>query len=129
MITKQILGKVLPLLKGNYDENITYSFLDIVTYNGSSYISKIDDNRDLPTESASWQLYAKQGLIGPTGPQGIPGYTPQRGTDYFTTDDMNYFNTQIVSKVDEKVGVVEDDLEEWTEMIEDLLDEINGEVV
>ena len=31
----------------------------------------------------------KDGADGETGPQGEPGYTPQKGVDYFTSDDIS----------------------------------------
>lgn len=59
---KQILGKVLITFRGEYKSGI-YEKLDIVTYNGSSYVSKIDDNNSLPT-SNDWQLIALKGTDG-----------------------------------------------------------------
>lgn len=58
--TKVILGKVSVTPKGEYDRSKTYEILDIVSYNGSSYISKINNNTSLPT-TGTWQLIAQKG--------------------------------------------------------------------
>lgn len=59
----QPAGKVLPIWKGDYDNNIHYEQTDIVLYNNSSYIAKQDTIGNPPPESANandyWQLVAK----------------------------------------------------------------------
>ena len=49
--------------KGQYSCNITYSLNDVVSFFGSSYISKICDNDNEPTDECSWGLLAKKGEI------------------------------------------------------------------
>ena len=64
----QVLGKVIPSLKGEYLPNIQYEELDIVSYDGGSYICKkstIDNN---PLVEEYWQLIANKGETK----QGIP---------------------------------------------------------
>ncbi len=38
------IGKILITPKGDFVDNTTYEILDVVLYNGSSYISKINNN-------------------------------------------------------------------------------------
>lgn len=56
------LGKVAPSWKGAYSSSTTYSKLDIVQYNGSSWISKIDSNTNhTPAEGTYWAMIARAG--------------------------------------------------------------------
>ena len=66
----QELGKVMITNRGEYIPSKSYEILDIVSYNGSSFMSKIDDNTSVPAEEISpdellinenWQLVAKKG--------------------------------------------------------------------
>lgn len=66
----QELGKVMVTNRGEYISSKSYEILDIVSYNGSSFMSKIDDNTSVPAEEISpdellinenWQLVAKKG--------------------------------------------------------------------
>lgn len=66
----QELGKVMATNRGEYISSKSYEILDIVSYNGSSFMSKIDDNTSVPAEEISpdellinenWQLVAKKG--------------------------------------------------------------------
>ena len=76
------LGRVAPIYKGNYNETTQYHELDIVYYNGRSYIAKQDTKGNaLPTgtDNDYWGLIADKGtkgdkgLKGDRGPQGSMG--------------------------------------------------------
>ena len=56
-------GRIGFLIKGNYDASATYNFLDIVFYNGNSYVAKKDGITGItPTEKGeNWQLFATGG--------------------------------------------------------------------
>ena len=54
-------GRVLLMPKGDYNPATTYSMLDIVSYNGSSYIAKQSTTGNLPTNTTYWQLSAYGG--------------------------------------------------------------------
>lgn len=54
-------GRVLIMPKGAYDATETYSMLDLVSYNGSSYIAKKSTTGNLPTNTTYWQLSAYGG--------------------------------------------------------------------
>lgn len=59
--TKQILGKVVITNRGEYNSSTVYEILDVVSYQGSSYLSKVYDNDSLPTDDTKWQLLAQKG--------------------------------------------------------------------
>ena len=59
-----------------------------------------------------------QGIQGDIGPQGPAGYTPVKGTDYWTTSDIQSIENDLKAYVDTEIG-----------QINSTLDAINGEVV
>ena len=68
MATIQDLGKVAYLNKGMYNSETDYEINDVVSYNGSSYVSKTNENRgNLPTNSVYWSVVALKGDKGDTG--------------------------------------------------------------
>lgn len=62
-VTRQVLGKVMITSKGEYDSSKSYEILDVVTYQGSSYLSKKYNNDSLPTNTNDWQLLAQKGEL------------------------------------------------------------------
>ena len=52
-------GRVLIIPKGEYNASTTYSMLDLVTYQGSSYVCKQTSTGNLPTNTTYWQLSAQ----------------------------------------------------------------------
>ena len=72
MATK-ILGKVVITPKGEFNEATTYQKLDVVTYQGSSFICLQKTVSNLPTNTEYWQLIAEKGEQGEQGLQGIQG--------------------------------------------------------
>ena len=69
-MAKQNLGRVAMVSKGEYSSATSYEKLDIVTYEGSSYVCKKDSIGNLPTNAEYWQLLVEK---------------PVKGTDYWTT--------------------------------------------
>lgn len=56
------LGKICPRLRGTYSSSATYDILDVVYYNGASYICKADDTKNkVPTNTTYWQPMAAAG--------------------------------------------------------------------
>lgn len=56
------LAKVVPIPKGNYSASATYNSLDIVRYNGKSWMCKQDSVTGItPAESAYWMLVVQDG--------------------------------------------------------------------
>jgi len=86
------LGKVATTPKGEYNSATTYVKLDIVTYNGSSYVCLQESVGNLPTDTEYWQLIASKGETGARGQDGQDGYTPIKGVDYFTQEDIESLN-------------------------------------
>lgn len=54
-------GRVLLMPKGEYNAATTYEMLDLVSYNGSSYVAKGTTTGNLPTNTTYWQLSAYGG--------------------------------------------------------------------
>ncbi len=67
-MAKQNLGRIIPIPSGEYSSSKTYQAMEIVTKNGSSYISKQQAlGKDPETETAYWQLLASKGEKGEKG--------------------------------------------------------------
>ena len=86
------LGKVATTPKGEYSNETIYVRLDIVTYNGSSYVCLKESVGNLPTNTEYWQLIASKGDTGAKGQDGQDGHTPVKGVDYFTQEDIASLN-------------------------------------
>ena len=52
-------GRILLLPKGAYDANTTYNLLDMVFYQGSTYVAKQTTTGNLPTNTTYWQILAQ----------------------------------------------------------------------
>lgn len=64
-MNKIIVGKVTLTLQGNYDSTKKYTRLDVVSYQGSSYICRADTSDTPP--SNNWQLLGSKGDPGKDG--------------------------------------------------------------
>ena len=64
--------------KGAWSSATTYTIGGAVALNGSSYIAVAVNTNSAPP-SASWNLLAAQGAVGPAGPQGVVGPTGPQG--------------------------------------------------
>lgn len=91
------LGRVAYVPKGVYDAGVTYNRLDVVSYQGSSYVSLINNNiGNTPAEGVNWSLVAQKGntgdqgesIIGPTGETGEPGFSPTIVENADNTNDI-----------------------------------------
>ena len=71
----QDLGKVAYLSKGAYNSATQYEKNDVVTYQGSSYVSLQATKGNAPTNTTYWQLIAEKGTKGDTGATGQTGAT------------------------------------------------------
>ena len=60
-------GRIAPLPKGTYNASTTYAKLDIVDYQGSSYIAKQETTGNAPTNTTYWQLMSAGGHGGGAG--------------------------------------------------------------
>ena len=59
------LGRVLPIFTGEYDNTKTYNNLDVVLYNGSSYVAINTTQGNLPTDENHWAIVALAGTLSP----------------------------------------------------------------
>jgi len=76
-------GTNLPYL-GDWDPDRTYGINDLVTYNGSTWYTKIANQGSAPTTSNSnWGLYVERGDQGIQGPQGFQGVVGAQGPQGF----------------------------------------------
>ena len=71
MATDKNLGPFRIRPRGEYKDNESYRFLDLVSYNGSSYLCSNYDTIDgdscigvIPTNTAYWMLIAEKGEVG-----------------------------------------------------------------
>lgn len=84
-MAKTKIGKVMILLKGDYDSNAQYIRLDAVKYQGSLYIARKDNVGIAPTNSEYWQLSAEK------------GDKPINGVDYNTEAEKEEFKEIIIA--------------------------------
>lgn len=125
--------------KGAYSSTIEYEILDLVTYNGSSYVCKRSAINIEPTNETYWQISGQKGDTGAkgdtgdkgdTGATGPAGYTPVKGTDYFTEEEIEdiieeVLNSQTIqNKVDKVTGksLVDDTLISWCTTVKENYD-------
>lgn len=82
-----IIGKVSLRPMGEYNPNTAYMKLDVVQYQGSSYIVKKDCKGAIPMDGTYFMLAAEKGEQGIQGKQGIQGETGKGLTilDYYPT--------------------------------------------
>lgn len=116
MATK-ILGKVAITPKGEYNSATTYQDLDLITYQGNSYLALKETTGNLPTNNEYWQLIAEkgqdgekgetgeQGEKGQDGTNGIDGKTPVKGTDYYTEADKQEMVNLVLNALPSAEGV------------------------
>jgi hypothetical protein len=76
-VVLQFSGGINPT--GEYDNTITYSTGDSVSYLGASYVAIQSTVGNLPTDSLYWQLLAEKGDQGDQGIQGVQGPTGPTG--------------------------------------------------
>lgn len=60
-MVSQVLGRIMMNFMGDYDATKSYTFLDTVLYDGSTYVCKVDATGIEPTDATHWQLIAKKG--------------------------------------------------------------------
>lgn len=84
-MAKTKIGKVMILLKGDYDSSAQYIRLDAVKYQGSLYIARKDNVGIAPTNTEYWQLSAEK------------GDKPINGVDYNTEAEKEEFKEIIIA--------------------------------
>ena len=76
---RTILGKVSLTPKGEYSPDTAYTALDVVSYEGSSWLALQDVTGVAPVEGENWMLLAQKGDQGEQGIQGIQGIQGETG--------------------------------------------------
>lgn len=85
-----VLGKVSVVPKGDYSASATYYALDIVGYNGGSYLAMQQVAGVTPSnDGVNWMQLSGPGLPGEQGPQGNPGAAAGFGEATATVDDTS----------------------------------------
>lgn len=88
------LGRILPIFRGQYVNTATYYPLDIVYFNGSSYVCKQTARNVLPTNTVYWQIVATKGELSPTlTPEQTQSIIQQIESDTNWVSDSNYVHT------------------------------------
>ena len=90
-MSRTIIGKVGLTPKKDYDLNTSYKRLDLVSYEGSSYVCLKDCIGILPTNDIYWQLSASKGDL------------PINGVDYNTPEEKEEFKEEIIA--DSKIEI------------------------
>jgi hypothetical protein len=76
-MTTSNLGRIAIVSKGNWTAG-TYKALDLVRYNGASYIAK-STTTATPTNTTYWNLVNQDGATGATGASGATGAQGAQG--------------------------------------------------
>jgi len=71
------LGRVGFVMQGVWANNVTYNPLDVVTYNGTSYVATVGTTGGTPGVDPAWKILAEKGDKGDPG-----NFTWQQVTDY-----------------------------------------------
>lgn len=72
-----VLGKVCPVPRGDYSATETYYALDIVGYQGGSYLAMQEVTGVTPSnDQTNWMQLSGPGLPGEDGTDGVDGQTP-----------------------------------------------------
>lgn len=104
MRDKTNAGRIATVPKGAYDNDTIYEYLDVVEYEGSSYVLKVENSQgNLPTDVEFWQLLAEK---GEKGDKGDKGDKPIKGTDYFTDIEKEEFTEKITEYSKEEIKQV-----------------------
>lgn len=97
-MAKTNIGRVSVVPKGEYSSIENYKRLDVVSDNGSMYISKKDNNQGNPITDKNWWFKAvEKGEVGPQGEK------PVNGVDYNTDEEKEEFKNDVVNKAKEEV--------------------------
>lgn len=92
--TTKDLGRVMPVAQGAYSVNKAYTPLDIVSYNGGSYICLAANTGKAPTDMTCWQSLAMPGKDVSNEPvKSIKLQSPSGAVFLLSTDDDGNLST------------------------------------
>lgn len=98
------LGRIALLPQGDYSGATAYTFLDVVRYNGASYVCKQATTGNLPTNTTYWMLLNSDGAQGTNGASGTNGSVWHSGTTVTGGVDGDYFFKTDTSDIYTKVA-------------------------
>lgn len=113
----QDLGKISITLEGDYNSNVSYSRLDIVSYQGESYVSKINNNTEPITNTLAWQKVAEKGEPGQDADPTIVESKAEKDasnlsiSDVTTWRNMLNINEQTIISTSAPTGIAPDGTE------------------
>jgi len=87
-----VIGRIVPMPCGTWDNSIVYKKLDIVYYQGMSYIAKKEVPINTPvTNTEYWQIMTSttQGATGDKGETGATGPTGPTGNIQYATFEID----------------------------------------
>lgn len=97
-------------------EEVTQTIEDLNTkvetgeFDGATFIPNVDAEGNISwTNDKGLPNPSTQNIKGDRGEQGIPGqdgYTPQRGIDYYTTEDKEQFKTELLNDIELQLSEV-----------------------
>ena len=97
-MAKTNIGRVSVVPKDEYSSTENYKRLDVVSSDGSMYISKKDNNIGNPLTDKNWWFKAVE-----KGEVGAQGEKPVNGVDYNTPEEKEEFKNDVVNKATEEV--------------------------
>lgn len=125
-------GRVLIMPKGEYDATATYGMLDLVSYNGSSYVAKKSTTGNLPTNTTYWQLSAYGGNASNMAANFAPIETTDYATRAYSAGDYLVNKSGQFCKVTDSIAIGDEldasntEVTSVEEVIEDLTTYIDG---
>lgn len=77
------LAKIVPIPKGAYSATVTYNALDIVKYNGGTYICRVDGTTGTtPVDGNTWMLLSQDSGIDDTIISTLTTWSSSKITSY-----------------------------------------------
>ena len=125
-------GRVLIMPKGEYDASTTYSMLDLVSYNGSSYVAKQSTTGNLPTNTTYWQLSAYGGSAANMAANFAPIETTDYASraysqgDYLVNKDGQFCKVIIAIAIGDEINSTNTETTSVEEVIEDFTTYVDG---
>lgn len=99
-------GRVLMIPKGDYDATATYTMLDVVSYQGKSYVAKQTTTGNAPTNTTYWQLMVDaQGHTIKDSTTTFPNRANLVFDGFYVEDDAT-INATIIHKSDPPLSLV-----------------------
>ena len=95
-VTGNVVGVPHVDYKDTYVAATAYLKDDVVNYNGSSYIAKVDTTGNAPTNTLYWGLLASKGTDGVDGTNGTNGATGPAGADGTDVDWANLTDSIVI---------------------------------